>query len=236
VQLVDLISVFRDEADDGRTPYLWSDYILTTWANEAQIEAFRRARLGKDSSTSAICSYSLAQNAQFITLDPRIIFVKQLNLASKPTAIQRAFAADLDRELPGWNAGSTAGGDIIAWCPDYTVGQIWFSSPSPAADTVNIRVLREPLSAMRQQVITTTGTTTNTTTAIDPELNPRYQIKLVEWMKYRAFSKQDSETNDPKKAAAALAAFEAEFGKAQSAQNEMYSMEQYGYDDYDGVY
>jgi hypothetical protein len=89
---------------------------------------------------------------------------------------------------------------------------------------------------MRQQVITTTGTTTNTTTAIDPELNPRYQIKLVEWMKYRAFSKQDSETNDPKKAAAALAAFEAEFGKAQSAQNEMYSMEQYGHDDYDGVY
>jgi hypothetical protein len=236
VQLVDLISTFRDEADDLKNPPLWSDSILTTWANEAQIEAFRRARLGKDASTAAICQYTLAQNAQFITLDPRIIFVKQLNIASKPEPIPRAFAADLDRMLPGWNTGATAGGDIIAWCPDYTAGQLWFSSPSPAADAVNLRVLREPLNPMRQLVLTTTGTTTSTTTAIDPELNPRWQIKLIEWMKYRAFSKQDSETNDPEKAKTALAAFEAEFGKAHSAQDEMYSSEQYGHDGYDGVY
>jgi hypothetical protein len=101
---------------------------------------------------------------------------------------------------------------------------------------VNLRVLREPLNPMRQLVLTTTGTTTTTTTAIDPELNPRWQIKLIEWMKYRAFSKQDSETNDPEKAKTALAAFEAEFGNAHSAQDEMYSSEQYGHDGYDGVY
>jgi len=241
LHLDDLVTLFREEADDKNAPYLWSDYLAKTWANEAQIEAARRGRLLKDSTTAAIVQYALAQNAQYITLDPRVIFVRQCFLASKTLPLVRRHRKDLDRMFPAWDYGGRAGADIMHFCPDRDTGKLWFDAPSPAADTVNLSVVRIPLNDMVSQVtiLTTTGSTTNTSTAtasVDPEINPRYHIKLVHWMVHRAYQKQDAETNDPEKSAHALAEFEKEFGPPLSAQNEMYAEENYGYDEYDGDY
>jgi hypothetical protein len=84
---------------------------------------------------------------------------------------------------------------------------------------------------------TNTYTATATLTAsVDGELPVRYKYALIQWMIYRAYEKQDSETNDPEKSAAGLAKFEAEFGVKMSAQNEQYENEQEGYDPDDGTY
>ena len=53
-----------------------------------------------------------------------------------------------------------------------------------------------------------------------PEIFDRYHRSLRYWMMYRAYSKQDSQANDPKKAADALTLFEQEFGKKSSAIDE----------------
>ena len=53
-----------------------------------------------------------------------------------------------------------------------------------------------------------------------PEIRPEYHPALVQWMLYRAYSKQDTETCDPAKAEKALAKFTQEFGEARSARNE----------------
>ena len=245
--LVDLITHFREEADDKSAPYLWSDYLLTQYANEAQIEACRRARLLKDSTTAAITTYTLAQGAQYVTLDPRVIYVRQCHILSNNLPLVRKHKQDLDRMFPGWDFPSptTAGGSIVCFCPDRDYKQLWFNAPSPAADTVQLTVVRIPQSDMAQLVTTstttTTGTVTNTVTStltasVDPEIDPMYHVKLVHWMLYRAYGKQDSETNDPEKSKNAYDQFEAEFGPQVSAQNQMYTEEQYGYDDFDGDY
>jgi phosphorylcholine metabolism protein LicD len=53
-----------------------------------------------------------------------------------------------------------------------------------------------------------------------PEIAPRFHRSLRYWMMYRAYSKQDSQANDPKKAMESLAMFEQEFGQKSSAINE----------------
>jgi hypothetical protein len=71
---------------------------------------------------------------------------------------------------------------------------------------------------------------------VNPEIPARYHNGLVNWMLYRAFGKQDSETNDPEKSRNSLDKFELEFGKKSSAIDEKYIENNYGYDGYDGVF
>lgn len=229
--LQDLIDSFRDEADDKQAPQLWSDSILTLYANEGQMEAVRRSRLIVDASDPTVCTYSVAINDQKITLDPRVIMVRDVRIASKTFPLKRVHRKDIDKVFPGWDSTVNLG-DVIAFVPDKETGKVWFNSPFPAADTVTLDVLREPLNDMRLQVVVGT----NTTTAIGPEIQKRYHFGIVNWMLHRAFGKQDSETNDPEKAKNALDAFELEFGKKLSAQDEAYRSSQYGYDDHDGSY
>jgi hypothetical protein len=238
LHLADLITAFNDEADNFASPPLWSQSTLIQYANEAQIEAARRARLLKDSSTAAICTYVLGSGVQNIGLDNRIIYVKRCHIASNNLPLVKKHKADLDAMWPGWDypTPTTAGSSIITYCTDHDTGQIWFNAPSPAADTVYLQVVRIPLNDMVLQSTSTTTGTATVTASVDPEINPRYQLKLIHWMLYRAYSKQDSETNDPDKAKNALAEFEREFGPPVSAQNEMYTEEEYGYDSYDGSY
>jgi hypothetical protein len=247
LHLTDIESQFRSEADDWRAPLLWSSSEVLFWANEAQIEACRRSRLLKDSTTAAITTYTLAQNAQFITLDPRVIYVRQCHILSSNLPRVRKHKQDLDLMFPGWDypVPTTAGGSVVYWCPDRDYKQIWFNCPSPLADTVQLTVVRIPQSDMAAigtftqsaMVNGVPGLTTNTVTAsVDPEIDPMYHAKLVHWILYRAYGKQDAETNDPEKSKNALAQFEAEFGPAVPALNQMYTEEQYMYDDHDGAY
>ena len=259
----DVINVFRSIADDTVPPYDWSDDELQVWAQEAEDEAARRTRMLRDSSSSVAYALVLGTGVQFLTLDPRIIYIKRVHLASKSWALVKKHKSDLDTIFPGWDLPGTNNlnlGDINHYCLDHDSGQIWFDSPSPVADTVYLTVIRTPLMPMSleidksilvtgsaTQTMTTTGTNTvfgtNTwtvssivTSSADSELPLRYKYSLMQWLIFRAYEKQDSETNDPEKSAAGLAKFEAEFGVKRSAQDEQYMVEQYGYDPDDGSY
>ena len=58
------------------------------------------------------------------------------------------------------------------------------------------------------------------------EILPRYQPYLLEWVRFRAYSKQDAEVFNPAKAKASEALFISQFGQA-SAVNEHWALEQY---------
>jgi hypothetical protein len=70
----------------------------------------------------------------------------------------------------------------------------------------------------------------------EPEINRRFHESLVFWMLYRAYSKQDAETKDAKKAGENLALFEQEFGKKSSAIDEAWIEREHGYTDEEGVF
>lgn len=220
--LKDLIVLFRGLADDDQGRQLWSDKLLTLFANQAQREAARRARLLVDSTTAAVCTYPVKAGAHSIVLDKRVIFVRRVKVASLTEPLPKIRLADLDIVQPGWEDADV--GTPVSYCADKTPGTLVFHPGFAAADTVHLTVVREPLNDMALSP------------QVDPELAPRHQDALVYWMLFRAFSKPDDpDAKDKQKAKDNLDLFEAEFGKPSSALDEQWIEERYGYDDFEGL-
>jgi hypothetical protein len=337
-----LLNSFRLIADDTVPKYLWQDDEVFVYAAEGELEAARRARLIRDRATADVCVYSVTAGDQKITLDPRVIFVRNLHIASQMLPLIRTRTAMMDLAFPQWDSTLNLG-EVLRFIPDKQTGEIWFDAPFPTDDTVTLTAIREPLQAITNgnpvaasasltngglgdlivtagvpgtaanaltlQYVGATGaghlnralslsfytdgspivtlgtdgagtldatqntfalvaalinanglgffTALNTSdnddyvqatgtvaftggaaagATVSPEIAPRYHHGIVQWMLWRAFGKQDAQTNDPDRAAKALASFEAEFGKKSSALDETYINEQQLYDEYDGAF
>lgn len=225
--LQDLIDACRSEAVDTATPYLWSDADWIRYANDAQREACRRARLIVDSTTTAICRIAMVAATASYALDSRVLFIKRAKLSGRSLPLSRASHKDLDRSVPGWE---DATGEPQAYVPDMNENEFRpYPTPTTAA-TVSLTVIRLPLADMALAVVSPT------TAAVGPEIKACYHESLVFWMLYRAYSKQDTETLDKKKAADNLALFEAEFGKKSTAVDETWTRREHGYTEDEGVY
>jgi hypothetical protein len=235
LNLAQLITLYRETADDNATPPFMSDTLATSYFNEAQVEAARRARLFKDTTTTAICISTATAGQQSITLDPRVIFVRRVKIDSKDLPLSRAHQRDLDAMLPNWDSIDYQ--DVCRYIPDRDTGALWFDSKFQGTDTIRMAVIREPLADMSLDVVTTTGTVTNTTTGTPPEVRPRYQRALVDWVVHRALNSRDFEEKyDPVGAKKHLDMFEAEFGKKSSAIDETWIERENQYDENDGVF
>jgi hypothetical protein len=226
MKLSDLLAAARDDLDDKGSVPLFTDAWLTRKLNQAVMEAARRARLIEDSETDAdsvpvpVCLYTVTQGQRTITLDPRIILVKRVKVASQDLPLPKKHRADLDLLVPGWETSGQ--GDVIAYCTDYTKGKLYFVNTFPAADSVRLTVIREPLYALAS--------------ANDvPEIPARYHEGLLHWVRSEAHSRTDTEeVYDLKKAQEQLALFEQEFGKRSSAIDETWIEREQMYDGYDG--
>lgn len=202
--LSDLMTLFRTETDDTVAPYLWSDDELIDFANDAQLEACRRARLLVDSSTSAITQIALSAGQALVALDPRVLFVRRARFAGG-LPLRRMTMQDMEAYDPYWL--DTQDGTPRAFVPDYETGKIrlW---PGPAQTmSLQLTVVRDPLVDMQADDDV-------------PEIAPRYHRSLRFWMMARAYGKQDAQANDPKKELNSMALFEQEFGKKSSAIDE----------------
>lgn len=208
MQLQQLITLFRLEVDDvagSDDARLWSAEEALDFANDAQNEACRRARLLVDSSTAAICQIAVTTaGLGLLTLDPRVLFVRKARIAGA-LPLRRMNMQDMEAYDAYWQDASASTPRFFI--PDYETGklQLW---PKPSAtSTLLLTVVRDPLAEMNDDQDT-------------PEIAERYHRSLRFWMMFRAYSKQDSEANDPKKAADSLALFEQEFGQKSSAVDE----------------
>jgi hypothetical protein len=216
--LQDLITLFRNEADDATEPYLWSDDEVTEFANDAENEACRRARLIVDSGSAVTQLLVDPIQGGLVRLDPAVIFVRRAKIdGGRP--LHRMALRDMDAHNPYWQNAQP--GRPLAFIPDLDTGALQLH-PAPAEEgLLRLTVIRTPLVEMKGM-------------EDSPEIAPRFQRSLRHWMLYRAYSKQDSQANDPKKAADSLALFEQEFGKKSSAIDETWiAREQL---DHDGTY
>lgn len=199
----DLITQARDQVADVVVPYKCSDRAFATFANEAQNEACRRARLLVDSSTTAICSLTLPANTPTVALDPRVVFIRRAKLTGRSLVLRRISYRQLDAEAPDWQSET---GEPRGYVPDFDHLKFrpW---PTPTEEeTVTITVVRLPLADMAD--------------GGSPEIRSHYHAGLVHWMRYRYYLLPDPDVYDPKAAATALALFEAEFGPKSSALDE----------------
>lgn len=211
MNLKDIIGEARTMADDKVDGELWSDQEWIRWAAEAEREACRRARLLVD-STSDMLQLQLPAGVPLVKLDPRILFIRRARLEGRRFLV-RVSHHELDCRSVDWEDER---GEPRGYVPDMDTAA-FRPYPVPEEDmTVRLTVVRLPMKSLDGlgQV---------------PEIAPHLHMSLVSWMLYRAYSKPDTETLNPKKAADHLAEFEREFGPKSSAIDEAWLQREHEY-------
>jgi hypothetical protein len=212
VNLLDLISQFRTEADDHTTPPLWSDDSVRRWLNEAQDQAAIRARLLYDTTTPACCRIALLPDERSYRLHPAVFHVEQAVLAVNngpdlPETI-RPLEPDDDRNmafLPR-DAGRPFRFSVHGPAGEFRGSSLRIDRSIPASTEAELRlaVFRTPLFPMDGDD--------------EPEIDRIHHDKLVYWALSRAYRVRDSEANNEDRAAEAEGQFTRFFGQLPSAQ------------------
>lgn len=205
MKLKELIRLWRADVDDATEPYKWSPEDALDYANDAELEAARRSRLLVDSATTAICSLSATvANNGLVDLDERVLFVRRARIPTH-LPLRRMSMQDMEAMDPYWQDATA--NRPTHFITDYSTGKLQFWPFPDATYAIGLTVVRDPLNEMNDPEDT-------------PEIAARYHRSLRHWMSHRAYSVQDAEANDPKRAAETLALFTQEFGQKSSAIDE----------------
>lgn len=228
--LDDLITIASTRADDLADGQLWSRTEWIEYANDAQNEACRRARLLVDSTTAAVCSVAMVANTPAYALHDSIIFVRRVRLLdASGNALQylgRRHAQDLDRDVgSGWEDET---GPPSHWVPDIDTHMLRVYPTPDAVFTAKLTVVRTPF-------VTSPNDTYPMEEGDDvPEIRGRWHLGLVNWMLARAYNKHDSDCYNPKLALKFEEDFSREFGKKSSAIDEAWLERESDYTEAEG--
>lgn len=203
MNLEQLTAQFRMDADDLTEPHFWDAEWIATWLTEAQAEAAIRNRLLYEASNPAVCQIAVAANAATHDMHKSLFELVHLRFqatgATTSSVLTIKSREELDRIRPGWR--DETGTPRHAVQDDTRITLV----PRPElAGTLHIEGYRVPLKALENDTD-------------KPELHEAHHRHLVHWALHRAFSKPDSETIDPTRAATAEAAFTRYFGPSPDA-------------------
>ena len=212
MKLGELIDEARERCGDTATPYLCSDARFTRLANQAEVEACRRARLLVDSTTDAACKITVVANTAAYALHDSVLFVRQAALDGGPHFLARLSRKDMDGMGPGW---ITEAGEVVGFVVDTDTQKLRLFRIPEEAGVVHMTVVRLPIAAMSNK------------DTHSPEIHSRLHLSLVDWMVHGYFSTPDGEMRDAKRAGEALVAFEREFGPPATAIEEQWAAEHY---------
>ena len=203
MNLEQLTAQFRVDADDLTEPHFWDAEWIATWLTEAQAEAAIRKRLLYEASNPAVCQIAVAANTATHDLHKSLFELVHLRFqatgATTSSVVTIKAREELDRIRPGWR--DETGTPRHAIQDDTRITLV----PRPElAGTLHVEGYRVPLKALENDTD-------------KPELHEAHHRHLVHWALHRAFSKPDSETIDPQRAATAEAAFTRYFGPSPDA-------------------
>lgn len=191
--LAQMMAVFNSEERNNITPPLWESTDIKRWFNEAEQEAAVRGNLIFDTDSA-----TLAADTTAVSLDAGIYEVERVFLSvsgGTPFEVTPTDRREQDRLSSNWR---TTTGRPTQFIHDDT--RLVFNRIADAAYTVSIEGFRLPASDMAADADT-------------PEIARIHHSKLIEWVRYRAYSIPDNDnTRDAKKAEIALGLFEDYFG------------------------
>lgn len=188
----DLVTRVREEIlDDTVAPYLWSDALLTRYANEAVTEACKRTplinRIGFITVTAGTAAY---------TLDPSAKQVLLAKLVSTQSPLTQTTTSELDAYVgPDWRDQQGTPSHFIKQAHTITL----FPKPS-ASDSLYLSTTNIP----------------DDDFDLDEDIDANYHPGLLYYIAYRAYQKRDADTYSPELAASYLAQFDKYFGQAKS--------------------
>ena len=203
MNLEQLIAQFRIDADDLVQPYLWPDDWVAPWLTEAVSEAAVRGRLLYEAADPAICEIAVTAGTATYPLHASLYELASLRFkvagSDRSEPMHLKAREELDRIRPGWR--DETGTPRYAVQDDTRITLV----PRPeVAGTLHVEGYRVPLKALENDTD-------------KPEIHEAHHRHLVHWALHRAFTKPDSETIDPTRAATAEAAFTRYFGPSPDA-------------------
>lgn len=201
MNLKELIALYRAQSGDINEPHFCENELLQLYANEAQVEACRRAPL-----LVSTVRVPLEANREQLLLPNTALQITRAFVNRQPVGVIRV--QDMDAMHPGWqfDSPSTQPTHLVSGLGTGVV-HLW---PCPNADAE----LLVTFQALPKKRLCHEGDT--------PEIRPEAHAALVDWMLYRAYSREDSDLYNDAKASLALRRFEAEFGPKSSARNEQW--------------
>lgn len=203
--LQELIALYRAQSMDQADPPFCADPLLAIYASEAQVEACRRGKLIRDSSSSA-CAIAFKAGDIAVKLHPKVVRIVSARLGGM--IIHGRTVEEMDCLYPGWmDDGRTGMPQVLV--TDASAGKLHLYPIPDAIGTIRLTVERLPLAGLRNG-------------DDEPEIRAELHAGLVDWMLFRAYSREDTDLHNDAKAAVALQRFEAEFGRKSSGRNEQW--------------
>jgi hypothetical protein len=190
----ELLELFRLETDDTAEPYLWSDSEFYTYLNDAQ-DVFVRLIGGIADRRSPLTRIKYKIGDQFKKYDERILHIK----AAKDANGDRVVVQNFESLDGGGNLQDDYGLFSNSGVDDSKTGPVRYILtdvqsddiqlyPIPDADgELRLFVYRRPL----EEIVSV---------ATDLEVASFHHLNLLNWVKYKAYMKQDVETFDKTKA------------------------------------
>lgn len=186
-------SIRRTLDDNSVGDKLWSQAEILEYAQDAENEACERADLIID-RTSSLTQIAVNTSTGTYALAVTITDIKSATLGNGTEPLMETSERVLDNTVPSWRSAT---GTPRSYAKVPTNNIIIYPKPI-TADTIQMTVARLP----------------NTPMTVDgsPEIDARYHAGLLEWILYRSYMKNDSETLNVEKANDHMKKFEAFFG------------------------
>lgn len=197
--LKELIALYRAQSGDDNEPYFCDAELLKLYANEAQMEACRRGQLLVDT-----VRVQVAANQEQWKLPAHAIWITRAFVNRQPVSVLSV--QDMDAMHPGWqfDPPNTHPTHLVAGVTTAAL-HLWPCPNSPVELLLTFQALPKKPLCHDGDV---------------PEIRPETHAGLVDWMLYRAYSREDNDLYNDAKAILALRRFEAEFGSKASVRNE----------------
>lgn len=181
----ELLDLFRDEAEDQAEPYLWPDERVFSYIEDAQTMFCRKTDGISDATTPAVTTVAIAVDTDWVDLHPSILKIRSVTRTDTGREIEVLNHEDLPGR--GWRFdGRTGPVKALVIGIEENKARV-FPTSSEVVD-LNLVVFRLPLVP-----ITDAGDQ-------EFEIPERHHRHLLKWVKHLAYSKQDAETFDKKKA------------------------------------
>jgi hypothetical protein len=219
-----LATLFRQDVDDlpgdtvtdvnwknTDTGLLWSNQEICRYANQAVYEfCFRQPILDQD-VTPAITQITVVGSTGVYALSPKILSIRRMKLVDSngdEFILVKRTTQNMDLEFTDWDREtSPLEGAVKYYIEDTDTHQLQLYPVPELAGTIHMTVDRLPTKNMSWSLRHLDG----------PEIHEQHHFCLLDYMKYLAYNKRDTETEDKSLASTYLDAFDTAVGPRPSA-------------------
>ena len=199
----ELHDYFRREVSDTKKPYLWSTADIYRWIDDAQTMFCRQTEGIEDASTVGICRISVVPSTEWYTLSPKILKLRRVTRADTGCVVP---VVNMEKAPSYGIRFDGRPGPLKVLVTGFEKHKLRAGPMPNETVTLELAVFRLPLVAISGE------------SDQELEIDEQHHLSLVEWVKHKAYLKDDAETYDRRRSDEAGARFLATCAKAKIEQ------------------